>query len=158
MLNSRVLIIGGLIALSAMAVSTSSSRAFTLVSPDEVARERAKGDAPRLRGAAKGDMGGPQILLVTPRGMESVPSPLDIELRFIAKAPSKIVRESLRASYGFFGFDVTERLTRNAKVTASGILARNADLPAGSHSITIEIRDDRERIGRKTFQFEIREQ
>ena len=157
MLNSRVLV-GGLIVLSAMAVSASSSRAFTLVSPDEVARERARGDPPALRGGAKGDIGGPEIVLVTPRGLETVPSPLDIELRFLPKAPAKIIRDSLRASYGFFGFDVTERLTRNAKVTASGILAKTADLPAGSHSITIEISDDRARVGRKTFQFEIEEQ
>ncbi len=122
MLNSRVLV-GGLIVLAAVAVSTSSSRAFTLVSPDEVARERAKGDPPRLRGAAKGDIGGPEIVLVTPSGLQSIPSPLDIELRFVPKAPSYIVADSLRARYGFFGFDITDRLTKNAKVTPSGILA-----------------------------------
>ncbi len=155
MLASRVLV-GGLIVLWAMTASTSSSRAFTLVSPDEVARERAKGDPPRLRGAAKGDIGGPQIVLVTPSGLQTIPSPLDIELRFLPQPPSKIVTNSLRARYGFFGFDVTDRLTKNAKVTPSGILAENADLPAGSHSITIEISDDRDRVGRKTFSFEIK--
>ena len=155
---TKRMLVGGLIVLCAMAVSTSASRAFTLVSPDEVARERAKGVPPQVRGAAKGDIGGPQIVLVAPNGMKTIPSPLDIELRFIPKAPSKIIRESLRARYGFFGFDVTDRLTKHAKVTQSGILAENADLPAGSHSITIEIADDRDRVGRRTFQFEIKDE
>ncbi len=97
-------------------------------------------------------------MLVTPSGLQTIPSPLDIELQFLPKPPSKIVVDSLRARYGFFGFDVTDRLTKNAKVTPSGILAENADLPAGSHSITIEISDDRERVGRKTFRFEIKEE
>ena len=95
-------------------------------------------------------------MLVTPSGLQTIPSPLDIELRFLPQPPAKIVTNSLRARYGFFGFDVTDRLTKNAKVTASGILAENADLPAGSHSITIEISDDRDRVGRKTFGFEIK--
>ncbi len=157
MLASRVLV-GGLIVLWAMAVSTSSSRAFTLVSPEEAALERAKGTPPLVRGFVKSNIEGPEIVLVSPRSLENVLAPLDIELRFLPKAPSKIVRDSLRVLYGFFGLNITERLTRHAEVTPYGILAKDADLPAGSHSITIEISDDRKRVSRKTFLFEIKEE
>ena len=33
-----------------------------------------------------------------------------------------------------------------------------SNLPSGSHNITNEISDDRDRIARKTFQFEIKDQ
>ena len=92
-----------------------------------------------------------------PGSTESIPSPLDIELRFILKPPSKFVQNSLRVLYGFFGLDVTDRLAKHAQLTAEGILAKNAALPAGSHSITIEISDDRGRVGRKEFSFEIKD-
>lgn len=147
-----------LLVACAVALFTTATQAFVLVSPDEAARERAKGVPPAMRGPAKGDIGGPEIVLVHPGSLKNIPSPLDIELRFRPKSPSRIVRDSLRVLYGFFGFDVTKRLTKHAEVTASGIRAKHADLPAGSHSITIEISDDRHRVGRKTFEFEIREE
>ncbi len=154
----RRLLVGGLVVILARAALTTTSWAFVLVSPDEVARERSRGEPPRVRGSARGDIGGPEIVLVNPRSLQNNPSPLDIELRFLPNPPSKIVRGSLRVLYGFFGFDVTDRMTRHAEVTPSGILAKNAELPAGSHSITIEISDNRERVGRKTFRFEIKDE
>lgn len=146
-----------LIAVWTAAAFTTAARAFVLISPDEAARQLAKGTPPNMRGPAAGDIGGPEILLVHPGSLTNIPSPLDIELQFRPKAPSKIVRDSLRVLYGFFGFDVTDRLTKHAQVTASGIRANHAELPAGSHSITIEVSDDRHRVGRKTFRFEIKE-
>ncbi len=154
----RRLLVAGLVVMLAMAVLTSTSWAFVLVSPDEVARERSKGEPPRVRGSARGDIGGPEIVLVNPRILKNIPSPLDIELRFLPNPPSRIVRDSLRVLYGFFGFNITDRMTKHAEVTPSGILAKNAKLPAGSHSITIEISDNRERVGRKTFRFEIKDE
>ncbi len=108
-----------------------------------------------MRGPADRGDGMPEIVLVSPRSLKNISSPLDIELRFPTKSPPKIVSNSLRVLCGFFGFDITDRLTGNAEVTQSGILAKKADLPAGSHSITIEISDDRDRIEHGTFLFEI---
>ena len=151
------LLIGSLFVISAMAALTTASQAFVLVSPDEVANERAKGKPPLTRGLTIRSTGGPEIVLVSPRSLQNIPSPLDIELRFLPSSPSKIARDSLRVLYGFFGFNVTDRLIKHAEVTPSGILARGATLPAGSHSITIEISDDLNRVSRKTFLFEIKE-
>jgi hypothetical protein len=158
--NPRRARLAGLSFVAAIAIGAGGlapAFAFTLVTPDEAARERARGDAPRVRGYAKGDIGGPAIVLVQPDKLKNLLSPMDIVLRFLPKAPSKIVRESFRARYGFFGIDVTDRLTQNAEVTPSGIRANDAELPAGSHSITIEISDDRARVGRRTFEFEVGE-
>jgi len=150
------LLVGALVVTVAMVSLMTASRAFILITPEEVAGERAKGEPPRVRGPVKGDIGGPDIVLVRPGSTDSIPSPLDIELQFVLKPPSKIVQNSLRVLYGFFGLDVTDRLAKHAELTPAGILARNASLPAGSHSITIEISDDRGRVGRKEFSFEIK--
>lgn len=153
----RRLLIGGVSVIWAMVSLTTASHAFVLVTPEEVAREQAKGQPPLARSLIKRDTGGPEIVLVSPPSLENILSPLDIELRFLPKAPSKIARDSLRVLYGFFEFNVTDRLTGHAEVTPSGILAKDAVLPAGSHSITIEISDDLDRISRKTFLFEVKD-
>ena len=152
------LLIRGSFVIWAMTGLTTAAQAFVLVSPEEAALERAKGTPPLVRGFVKSNIEGPEIVLVSPRSLENVLAPLDIELRFLPKAPSKIVRDSLRVLYGFFGLNITERLTRHSEMTPYGILAKDADLPAGSHSITIEISDDRKRVSRKTFLFEIKEE
>jgi hypothetical protein len=154
-MTTRQMLVVWLIALSAMAASTSSLQAFSLITQDEAARERMKGKTRGFSAASSGNSGRPQIFLVSPSKLSGIPSPLDIELRFIPAAPSKIVGKSFRALYGFCAFDVTDRLTKHAEVTPTGILAKNAELPGGSHSITIQISDDRDRVGSKTFRFEI---
>ncbi|MDX1432289.1 MAG: hypothetical protein R3286_07545 [Gammaproteobacteria bacterium] len=129
--------------------------AFVLVTPEEAALERAEGEPRRTRGLTPGVRGAPEIVLVKPRPLKNIPAPTDIELKFLPTPPSRIVWDSLRVLYGFLELDVTERVTRHAEKTASGLLAKDAVLPAGSHSITIEISDDRQRVGRKTFELEI---
>ena len=140
-----------------MSASVTASQGFVLVSPEEVARERAKGEPPRTRSFLGTDPGAPEIVLLKPLSLSNVTAPTDIELRIMPKSPAKIVWDSLRVLYGFFGLDVTDRLTEHAEVTSAGILARDAVLPAGSHRITIEITDDRQRVGRRTFEFEVRD-
>lgn len=146
-----------LVLVCVVIAAAAATTAFVLVSPEEVARERARGEAPRTRSFIAVDPEAPEIELLRPPSLDNVTAPTDIELRFLPKAPSKIDKDSLRVLYGFFELDVTERLTGHAEVTPYGLLARNAVLPAGTHRITVEISDDRERVGRRTFELEIAE-
>ena len=148
--------IQALLTICAMAALTMAAQAFDPESPVQTARERVGTNVLQLLGSGDRDDGMPEIILVSPRLPIVVSSPLDIELRFLTTPPSKIVRGSVRVLYGLFDLDITDRLTANAEVTQFGILAKNAVLPAGSHSITIEVSDDRNRIARKTFVFEIK--
>ena len=114
---------------------TPEVQTFVLVTPDEVARERAKGDPPRslrFRSLGHGKAGVPEIVLVSPASLTNISSPFNIELKFLPKWPSKIVRDSLLVLYGFFALNVTDRLTKHAEVTSSGILVKGAELPPGS--------------------------
>ena len=150
--------IRALAAICAVAVFTTVAKAFEAKPPSAATQERVGASVLQLLGAENHANRMPEIVLVNPRLPIQVSSPFDIELQFLAAPPAKIVRTSLRVLYGFFGFDITERLTENAEVTEFGVLAKNANLPSGSHNITIEIADDHDRITRKTFQFEIRDQ
>ncbi len=145
------------VAIFAMVALTTAAQALDSKSPDETSRESIAATVLQMRTSGDQGNGMPEIVLVSPRLPMKISSPIDIELRFLAMPPAKIVRGSLRILYGFFGFDITERLTKDAEVTQFGIVAKNADLPAGSHSITIEVSDDHNRIARKTIHFEITE-
>ena len=141
---------GLILALLVIAVAATGARAFVLEPPGATAGDGA--------GSVDHHDGPPKIILVSPRSLRGVSSPLEIELRFLTSPDSKILRDSIRVLYGFFGFDITDRLTKNADVTPTGILAKEADLPSGSHSITIEVSDDRDRVARKTFEFDVKEE
>jgi hypothetical protein len=141
---------GLILAFLAIAVPATGTGAFVLEPPGTTADQ----------GGSSVDRhnGPPKIILVSPRSLKGVSSPFEIELRFLASPHSKILRDSIRVLYGFFEFDIADRLTRNAVVSLSGILAKNADLPSGSHSITIEVSDDRNRTARKTFEIDVKDE
>ena len=146
------------VAVFAMVALTTAAQALDSNSSDETARESIAATVLQMRNSGDQGNGMPEIVLVSPHMPMKISSPIDIELRFLAMPPAKIVRGSLRILYGLFGFDITERLIKDAEITQFGIMAKNAKLPAGSHSITIEISDDRNRVGRKTFEFQIKDE
>ncbi len=141
---------GLILAFLAIAVPATGAGAFVLEPPGTTADHGA--------GSVNRHDGPPEIILVSPRSLKGVSSPFEIELRFRTSPHSKIVLGSIRVLYGFFEFDITDRLTRNAIVSPSGILAKNADLPSGSHSVTIEVSDDRDRTARKTFEIDVKDE
>ncbi len=133
-------------------------RGFVLVTPSEVARERQMQDsAPSRSAEAKRDSQSPDIMLIRPASLHDIASPTDIELRFRAKDEAHVELRTLRVLYGMFGIDITPRLLKHATITESGILAKEANLPAGSHQITIEIADNRSRVARESFRFIVKE-
>lgn len=134
------------------------SGAFVLVTPDEVARERQLGStAPSRSLDAKRDPQSPEIVLIRPAIPHDILSPTDIELRFLAKDQAQVDMRTLRVLYGMFGINITSRLLKYASLTDSGMVAKEASLPAGSHTITIEITDSRNRMARESFRFIVKE-
>jgi len=103
------------------------------------------------------DGAGPSIILLQPSLSAITRGPVDIQVRFLASQGSRINVKSLRVLYGWFGIDVTDKLLEHARVTADGFFAKDTDLPSGHHKVTVEVKDDQNRVGRKTFRFEIPE-
>ena len=99
--------------------------------------------------------GGPVIEIMTPDARQAVKAPVDIVVRFRPGPDARIVLDSLRIRYGMIGLDVTERIRKAATVTDEGIRASGADLPAGKHSMSIEIADSAGRTTKQAFKFRV---
>jgi hypothetical protein len=81
--------------------------------------------------------------------------PVDISVRFSPGPGARIVLDSLHIRYGLIGLDVTDRIRKAATVTEQGIEAPGAALPAGSHSMSVEISDSAGRTTRQAFKFRV---
>jgi hypothetical protein len=98
----------------------------------------------------------PVIDVITPKLDGSITSPTPILLKFIPQAPANVKPDSFKAYYGTFQIDITNRLLGVAQVTAQGINLKEAELPKGSHKITLNVQDSEGRVGSKTIEFEIK--
>jgi hypothetical protein len=134
---------------------------FELVTADEFQREKdARNMVTRGPGAAEEQTSdraanGPVIEVLTPEAKKTVKAPVDINVRFAPGPGARIVLETLRIRYGMIGLDVTERIRKAATVTEQGIQAPGAALPAGSHSMSIEIADSASRKTKQVFKFKV---
>ena len=95
------------------------------------------------------------IEILTPDAGRPVKAPVDISIRFTPGPAATIVLDSLRIRYGLIGLDVTDRIRKAATVTEQGIHAPGAALPAGSHSMSIEIADSAARKTKRAFKFKV---
>jgi hypothetical protein len=145
------------------ATAASAHTGFELVTADEFqreeeARELITRSARSLLPAEEGPQrvaDGPLIEIVTPDATTPVHAPVDITVRFEPGPGSRIVLDSLHIRYGIIGLDVTDRIRQAARVTEQGIEASGASLPAGSHSMSIEISDSAGRTTRQAFRFRV---
>jgi hypothetical protein len=63
--------------------------------------------------------------------------------------------DSVRATYGWLGIDITRRLLAHATRTANTLSAENVNIPLGRHRVTISVADTAGRVGSRTFQISI---
>jgi hypothetical protein len=137
-----------------------ASNDFELISPQEYQQEK---DTEKLvlRGAEKAPpeseraADGPVIMVVTPDAAHTVKAPVDIDVRFEPGPGAKILIDTLKIRYGMIGLDVTDRIRKAASVTEQGIRAPGAQLPAGNHSMTVEISDSAGRKAKQGFKFKV---
>lgn len=98
----------------------------------------------------------PQIELKTPSLAAPVSSPTAIELKFQPTPPSTVKPETFKVLYGSFEIDITKRLLNVAKVTESGVLVSEANLPQGKHKLLMVVEDSAGRKGNKLISFEVK--
>jgi hypothetical protein len=124
-----------------------------LVSAAEV--ETYKGDAlENITIPLAGDE--PAIEIVRPVVREGkVASPVAIEVRFKPVAGKSIDPASFKLYYGAFKIDVTDRLLKTAKVTASGFSIDKVDIPSGSHRLVMRVGDDTGAVGIREIKFTV---
>ncbi|MGH6813913.1 MAG: hypothetical protein ACREDM_16790 [Methylocella sp.] len=97
----------------------------------------------------------PVIEVNQPDVTKPIKPPVTIRIRFRPKEGATIDLTSFRVTYGSLGVDITKRIIEHAHVSASGLLANNADVPAGHHTVTLQIADNMHRVGVRTFDFTV---
>jgi hypothetical protein len=98
----------------------------------------------------------PVIELSAPKLSSPVSSPTPIELKFQPTPPSVVKPETFKVLYGSFEIDITKRILNVAKVTESGVLVQEANLPKGKHKLLMVVEDTAGRRGNRSIDFEVR--
>lgn len=135
--------------------------AFDLINNAEYARDkefaaRAPADQDGIsKGFSFPEPGAPVIELQTPKLQDTLKAPFAIHLVFKAAEDAEVVPDSFKVLYGFLKLDITERITQHAKPTKDGLSVEQANIPAGSHKLLLQIRDSKNRQAEKTMSFNV---
>lgn len=143
----------GLLALYA---TVCRAAAWALITKEEFERDLAAAQ-PLSRGMRRTSAppDAPTIEVDQPNETKPIKPPLTIRVRFRPKEGATIDPTSFRVTYGSLGLDITQRVMEHAHVSASGLLANNADVPAGHHRVTLQVADNMHRVGSRTFEFTV---
>jgi hypothetical protein len=130
-------------------------RAETWFLITEAEFEREKSARHVERALAPHQRGAPTIKVEQPDASKPVKSPVTVRISFHAQGRATIDPKSFRVTYGWFGIDITSRIIEHAQLSASGLVANDALLPAGHHMVTLQIADDRGRVGVRRLEFTV---
>ena len=109
--------------------------AAPLISPKEAALPPAAGTL-----ATRGISRGPAIKLTSPEADTPVMAPFDFKVNFEARGDAKIDPSSVKVVYMKSPFvDLTPRL--KSAISANGIDFAKADVPPGTHTIRLTVKD-----------------
>ena len=142
-----------LVLVMGMAV-TNCSHAFELITVEEAAQNAhppADFSFPKAAFAIK-----PPSIEVHQPNTKHLASPFDIDIRFIPEPGSRVKSDTLRILYGWMQVDITDRVRQwGATISAQGLTAKGAQVPPGHHTLTIQVADDRQRVGKTELSFSV---
>jgi hypothetical protein len=142
------------ITLLVLGLSANAFAGQLLVSVDEMnASNNAK---PPFTAKSVAPKDAPLIELSAPKLSAPVSSPTPIELKFQPTPPSAVKPETFKVLYGSFEIDITKRILNVAKVTESGVLVQEANLPKGKHKLLMVVEDTAGRRGNRSIDFEVK--
>ena len=152
-MRRRVLLSGLLAACSILCASIRCSAAWELVTREEFKRESTAPHNKAAHAAAK--PGAPIITVEEPNPRRRITPPVTVRVTFRPQDGATIDPRTFRATYGWLGIDITHHIVANAKLSASGLEAKNASVPAGSYRVTLRVADNRHRVGTRTVEFTV---
>ena len=120
---------------SSLMFATSLVNAAPLISAKEAALPAASGAL-----ATRGISRGPSVKLISPEADTPVSSPIDFKVHFEARGEGKIDPASVKVMYMKSPFvDLTPRLKNS--ISTNGIDFAKAEVPPGSHTIRVTVKD-----------------
>ncbi len=154
-MHRRTLIFGPI----ALYATVCRAAAWALITKEEFERDSAAPhlDEPLARSMRRtsGPPDAPVIEVNQPDATKPIKPPVTIRVHFRPKEGATIDLTSFRVTYGWLAVDITQRIMEHAHVSASGLLANNADVPAGHHRVTLQVADNMHRVGIRTFDFTV---
>ena len=137
-----------------LCASIRPSAAWELVTREEVKREST---APHHKAAhAAARPGAPIITVEEPNPKRRITPPVTVRVTFRPPQDGATIDpRTFRATYGWLGIDITHHIVANANLSASGLVAKNASVPAGSYRVTLRVADNRHRVGTRTVEFTV---
>jgi hypothetical protein len=96
-----------------------------------------------------------EILKPEPVADLKVKAPFGIKVQFRSQADAEIVPDTFKVLYGAFKIDITNRITKFVKVTASGFDLENAKIPEGKHRLTLQVQDSKQRMAERELRVEV---
>jgi hypothetical protein len=152
-MHRRTLISTLFTAFAVLVATLRHSVAWVLVTQEEFEHDSI---APHNEAApAAAQPGAPSIKVEEPDPAKPIKPPVTIRISFEPQGDATIDPSSFRATYGWLGIDITQRIVQHAKVSASGLVATNADVPPGTYRVTLQIADNRHRVGVRVFEFTV---
>jgi hypothetical protein len=155
--GTRLAALAAGIALTA-AAGAALRNGFELLSAQEYRSELAARHAPGAAFSFKSaDIDAPTITVVRPDHTAPIHPPVDIEVRFKAAQGATVNVKTLKITYGWMNFDVTERILSapGVQVSPDGLKANGAQLPPGNHKLVIAVADNYGRTGRQPVEFTV---
>ena len=127
-----------------------------LISPAEARSYQGEGgynEPPALRARALV----PQIDILKPEPVADlkVKAPFAINVLFKPQSDAAIDPSTFKVMYGALKFDITNRITKFVKVTATGFSLENAQIPVGKHRLTLQVQDEKQRVAERELRVEV---
>ena len=127
-----------------------------LVSPAEARQflgEDGYNEPPALRQRAQI----PSIEIVRPEASTDlkVKAPFAITVQFKDLPDAAIDPASFKVMYGALRVDITQRITKYVQVTPAGFSLENAQIPLGKHRLTLQVKDEKQRVAERELRFEV---
>lgn len=84
----------------------------------------------------------PALEVLAPHTEAPIVPPFDVAVTAHPQGGASISRQSLRIKYGFFRFDVTDRMMKLGKWDGNTFLISHTDAPAGTHLFYVSLSDN----------------
>jgi hypothetical protein len=137
--------------------SWSSAEGLLLITDDEAAREASYAATvdERFLPRSVPVLGAPLIQVSSPSIVDVLRAPFPIRVEFKAGEGAEVLPATFKVYYGLLKLDITDRVVQKVRVQASGVAIEEADIPAGSHKLILQVKDSRGRLGETALSFKV---
>jgi hypothetical protein len=151
-MNLRALGLAGLLMCIAAVAAAGDAAKLVLITKDEAQLPAAELGSLIMRA---GITRGPQIDVVSPNpDAKNIPSPVHFQVKFAARGGANIDADSVHVLYLKRPLvDLTNRIKRFTKT--DGIDVDLAEVPPGTHSIKVDVKDSEGRASSSVFTFSV---